>query len=1465
MESLGEQLVSVNNSTPRVYTGDDWTGWTTTRVVTNELSEETIHTPNHIIECPDSAWLPGDTGEGVTLFTWCESSGVENLQQTTSYYALRADNGAWIKTPTVLYTPSATNPRALTKVVTDGTYFWLFWTIASSFIGVQIVDVNGVGQVSTILNMTYALSPGYWDVIHSPNNVVGNVYPILLAQPTSTPKTTSTDVNWTITALRWVPGGPILTTSNTAGHCSGPIAWLENDTGNGLAYLATTTGTTLRVAEITSNISLNFTYSFGAIAAIPDSITGWVSSEAGGIKAWVAYSILSNFSPSSGPPNDPGLRYIRVLSQTRSAVQATVRQDKAVLLQSRAFRIDDDRHAVSFYQSGGGLTETNQTVTHACTTGDTFYGQQEQNKSLFGGSVFTGAPQLVTSTGADILPTQAQASITHNAGDGAVASTQTWTFLNSATFVDTPSAGAPTTVGSILTISGSAVTHNNTSYRVIAVVSAHVLKTELIGANGFAMQNDTLVGVTASLSSRAIFLFPYSTDGTRSGPLLDGKVIPDGMASYFSAGSISVAGSPNPGNNTSYPIEEVFPYTSVPSTWSFSPVYALCTIFYTNPGIAITYEQSTSAAITISPTTPYMLRLPGTTFSSLDVGQDLIMTLATGANSGTFSIDSLVDTNTVILGGTSITGTVPEFIIPGDPTVEAIVEELVTSPPLTFHLTSFTFDQSYVGSFLVMTGGSIAVNNGVYVIQNIIDSHTVTVTPATGQTGQINQDLDNEDFTPSVSILRSNNAYPGVQPTWFLTPLSLSNTDQQVAGRWEYGIAYADWRFDGAPSRVISINPADNVVIAGIWQFANGNFSSRDVDSILLVTGATNAANNGMFFIRQVTNSTTILAGGSLVNETLNNGVVTATVIAPQNRFSMALSSVPVGENKRQVILPYRAQSFTAGQTSSQSAEPGQNLVGVQETTVGLRQFNISDSSGQAVPNSGELLLPGMQATEFSESGFHEDNVSVAPETPFYISQSHDGSIIAGLTGGITYFYQVVFEDTDDNGDRIFSAPTQSLKVPLASGNNTIVIGGRMPNVSNRTNAISIYRTATVNGVPTDILYKITNDLDINGSGFSFSIKNGGSLTDTWTFTDQVPDATILSAEQLYTGKGYLPRYPAPAFSQGVGSWCNRTWVIGYDGAIWMSGEKTEGDAVWFNPLFRYVLPTDDKPVAICPMDQNLIIFCSSSIWRIPQANFRDATNTEGSNPTPVQLTTFTNGCTGFAKPIRNGVAYSSTAGGVWMVTRSFDNYWLGQPVRDSLSTITGMALDQNQRLLVSTGTNSLFVYDQITASWYEWVLPSTTELIANYQGNPVYQDSTNVNVQVPGSYVDAINGVTSGINMDFTLNPLSFAGVRNMKRVWEFQLVGEYKGPHSLNVELGYPDQDEPTTAFPAFVPSATSDYVYPFNPMVEESSTYSVRVYTTNATGQTMTLEFISAEVGLDPGAGLNKLPNSKRIGGG
>jgi len=1393
--SLGTQFVSIADAQPRVFDGASWRTYPNNQVLTNILSQATLHTSQKTIQAPDSAWLAG-----VTCYVWTESVTVSTGVLTCSYVSFRADDGTWLLQPTVLFQAASSAVVTMAKVVTDGTTFFVFFNNATN---VLVNAYNGVGLYlgqSGIALPSGSTTPGAWDIIAAPST---GGYTVLYAQGAYSGASggiTTMAVKWNGSAIQ-----TNISTDVTMVYGWLRLSFLTNDTGNGLAYLATVSGGgtgAIQVYEITNQVQTHY-FNPGVTTgdgSNPDTVIGWVTNAVpGGYIVNVAYTYLpGGVVYTSGPLYDPAYRYIKTFQTGRTNSTTVLRTTQSLCAVSRAFAIDGQYCCYGYYQSGSGIGIVPQTQNVAITNGDYMIGALVQSITVAAGDETTGSPLTTTQNPTNaqgVFVTAAKTSTSILAGDTAVIVPSSgnssvgipdgtpllrWSFANLS--------GPYFYQGSRFTVAGANGLNSTFDILVYNNNVSNYAYTPVQDIYG-----NSHVGNTFTLAGN----FTIASMVTYGLNDLSSIITAPGIAAfYLNGGTITVSGAGGSGNNGTFAIKRISTSAgAAPNYPGMNPSYyggATYTQVWVQ-WVAQTFVSTDTFAAVVTPNSPNTWYFSSGLFDSSFVGTDIVVTTdpAVPGNVGTYVVTAASGISLTTAGATSI---LPQIFSLPLPTVQV---QLTSQPPNTFYLQSlFPLNWSYQNAFLSVQGAD-PTNNGVYQITQLNASGTINTIPTNGLANQVNQAF-NAGGPVTITLFIANNINPEFQPTWFLVPLSGT---QPTVGCFERGLAYSDWRIESDATHGPSLYPGD-------------------------------------------------------------------------------VASVPLTTAGLQVVLPYRAQNVTAATLETTPAGQVNIVEESYVSTVGLKAFTLGTKHGRPFSSNGELSIPGPMATVYTPGGFLEDGQNLAPETPFIVAQSVAAAGTLALTLGGVYFVVAVLEYTDENGRRTYSAPSPALQVNMSGTNNVATYGGRLPyplgstglGVANtygpttRLSGISLYRTAFINGQPTAQHFKITNDLNINGlAPISVTNASGFSFPDTftWHYIDTNTDSGLNASEILYTDKSLLPRYPAPPFRSGFRSWMNREWVIGYDNAVWMSGENQEGDATWYNPAFRFPFAAEDPPMACAGMDEYLVVLCANSIWYIPAAQFPDATGGNGSLPTPVRMP-FPNGsANGFAEAIREGVVYDSTAGGVWLISRQLENKWLSKDMLDTLSgTVSGMCVDKTQRLFVmQAGSQVLCVYDGVPQCWYEWNMPTAGVLLASLNGAAAYQDANVVALVTPGTSADTVNAVTTGIaGPDVTIADMALGNIRGLKKVWEFQANGTYKGPHNANVVLTYPEDGWPTCNFGPL--AAVSPYVLPFNPNPEDASVYNVRIYPDFAgiisPGATFALETISAQVGLEP-VGLNKLPQS------
>lgn len=550
------------------------------------------------------------------------------------------------------------------------------------------------------------------------------------------------------------------------------------------------------------------------------------------------------------------------------------------------------------------------------------------------------------------------------------------------------------------------------------------------------------------------------------------------------------------------------------------------------------------------------------------------------------------------------------------------------------------------------------------------------------------------------------------------------------------------------------------------------------------------------------------------------------------------------------VPLTYRARSFiTKAQPGGTTGTDVPPIANREVSSIGIENVSFGPETGQPFEAFGELLLPGPRATTYTGNVFADHGLPLYPEI-MSIAPAGGGS----LSASTAYEYVAVAEANDSNGNRVRSMA--SAPFPGATGvaqTQNTVVGVPIHTTSRAGVSVSLYRNYKVNGILSTDHRKVTSDL-------APVLNSDGSAT--WTFVDQVSDAAAAVGEILYVDKDLLDQFPCPPFKAGCPGF-NRAAVIGHDGAVWFSGLKTEGDALWFNPALRVTMPNQDEAITIAALDNAWVIFCKgSSIYTIPGNAIPDNTGA-GTFATPQPLP-FSNGCTGFALTTSDGIFYSSTQGGVWSVSRDAKNAFVGQGVLDDVaaSSVVGIANDANQRTGVLLANGDIQVWDSIADVWGKWQVTTTgtPRLIAAHKGAfAVITSSGNAYRQTPGVYDD---GAPFGPPIITTVEVVCHLGdVRGFKRVWNQQYWAEVVGAHLMTVTESF-DDDFGTTQF-TYGPFTPPGRVVELPPKVEECSSVTLKfVDSFSGDGSAgYALEMLAFEVGREQGLG-RLAPSTFRI---
>jgi hypothetical protein len=432
----------------------------------------------------------------------------------------------------------------------------------------------------------------------------------------------------------------------------------------------------------------------------------------------------------------------------------------------------------------------------------------------------------------------------------------------------------------------------------------------------------------------------------------------------------------------------------------------------------------------------------------------------------------------------------------------------------------------------------------------------------------------------------------------------------------------------------------------------------------------------------------------------------------------------------------------------------------------------------QAIELSDNLHLTGgilyvFDGVQTVESGFH-----LFPEGYTATPAGTGGVILAG-----TYQYRVMFEWMDNYGCLHRSAPGIPVSVTTTGSTSSVVIVALTLRITAKSTPISIviYRTA----VNQTIFYRITSII---------APLLNSTAVDTVTFTDTVADASIIGNEQLYTTGGELENIATPA-PGAIAKYKNRLVLVDAENpsTLWYSKEIIGGVPVEFNDALLKSIPqgTSDGITAMLQMDDKLVLFDSE--WAYVQFGDGWAADGSGDNLTIPQALPTASGCT-IAKSlavIPKGLMFRSEKG-TQLLTRGLDLQYVGAPVEQwNGDTVTSVQVIPHSRQVRYTLNSGIcLVYDYYVDQWGTRTHCNAIDSVIWQNLFTFVQADGKVMQETENAFTD--DGAFSPMKLKTSW--LSMAGLQGFERVRRLLILGEYRGPHKLTVEIAYDFNPEPT-----------------------------------------------------------------------
>lgn len=391
------------------------------------------------------------------------------------------------------------------------------------------------------------------------------------------------------------------------------------------------------------------------------------------------------------------------------------------------------------------------------------------------------------------------------------------------------------------------------------------------------------------------------------------------------------------------------------------------------------------------------------------------------------------------------------------------------------------------------------------------------------------------------------------------------------------------------------------------------------------------------------------------------------------------------------------------------------------------------------------------------------------------------------------YFYQVIYEWSDNQGNIHRSAPSIPVSQTTSGGNTS-------------TNTIHI---------PTlRLTYKLSNPVKISIFRFSASQQNFFEITsitspllndisvDQVSFVDTQPDSAILGNALIYTTGGVVEDIGAPSFN-ALTLFDSRLWGIDAEdpNLLWYSKQVIEGTPVEMSDLFTlFTAPTTavqgSTGITHClaPMDDKLILFKKDAMYYINGSGpDNTGANSQYSQPT------FIAGTVGSTNQqsivfIPNGLMFQSDKG-IWLLGRNLSTSYIGAPVEDFTLTskvVAAVSIPGTNQVRFTMDSGITLIYDYFFNQWGTFIgIPAVSSTVYNDLHTYV-DESGRVLQETPSKYLDGANPVLQGFTTGW-INPTEIVNGNRGQRLQGYQrayfmfLLGTYKSPHKLSINVAY------------------------------------------------------------------------------
>lgn len=461
----------------------------------------------------------------------------------------------------------------------------------------------------------------------------------------------------------------------------------------------------------------------------------------------------------------------------------------------------------------------------------------------------------------------------------------------------------------------------------------------------------------------------------------------------------------------------------------------------------------------------------------------------------------------------------------------------------------------------------------------------------------------------------------------------------------------------------------------------------------------------------------------------------------------------------------------TAGSTSGVYQQIGANLA-----IMPVNSPFLSKETAKSLHISGPIL-----------NQFDNKN---AVEHGFMLWPDNITTTTSGTAGAFTvqqYYYQAVYEWTDNNGIIHRSAPSSPTGITPTAGRIGIRVFVPYLNLTNKEKVrLVLYRWSTAQ----QNYHQVSSITSPTPNSVNNTSQTYAEVLDTAT------DASIAGNTILYTTGGIVENIePGSCFSPVL--YRSRLVVISSENPnqLWYSKQIVDATPVEFNDGFTLFVASGSSNSSTSPvkalgeLDDRLIVFKNNAIYYITgQGPDNTGANNDFSDPITISSPV---GCSNPASIINTDVGLmfqASNGSGIWLLDRKLQVTYVGNAVANynSYDVKSASLVPGTTEVRFNMSNGIILMYDFFVDQWGTFTNVPNDFGIASTISNGTYHylsSACQVWKETPGTYTDGANNIL----MNFKTGWLSLLGLQGYQRTYWCYFLGKYLTPHNFTVSLTY------------------------------------------------------------------------------